>query len=92
MVVAKATVSRFQRPDIVADARGPTGSNGEAATEVRARASYLKLGSASAAANSAALVNRSAGSFSSDFARAATTLGDTVLLIIVIEGASTVRI
>ena len=56
-----AIVSRFQGPGIVA---GVATGSVEAATEVRARASYVKLGSASAAANSAALVNRSAGSFS----------------------------
>ena len=64
MVVAKPTVSRFQGRGIVAGACVATGSRVEAATDVRVRASYVKLSSPSAAANSAALVKRSAGSFS----------------------------
>ena len=89
-MVPKATVSRVQGPGMVAGV--VTGSEVGAATEVRARASYVKLGSASAAANSAALVKRSAGSFSSDLASAWPTWGGTVLRSLVIDGASIVRI
>ncbi len=93
MVAAtKVTAENTRRLMPVACGTEAKGSGVGVATVVRARASYVKLGSVSAAPNSAALVKRSAGSYSRAWASAAPTLGGTVLRSLVIDGASAVRI
>ncbi len=78
-----ATVGQAKRPR---DRRGPPAARGTAAV------STVNAGLVSASANSSAVPNRSAGSFSSALASAAATFGGTDLRNFVTAVASSVTI
>ena len=89
---ARADTALKARRSIVPGRAKTTGSAVVATGSARVTRLYVKLSSASAAANSAALSKRSAGSFSSARANALSTWGGTVLRTVATGCGSVVRI